>query len=182
MSKHDYYEILGIGKNASAEEIKRAYRKLAIKNHPDKHQGDKAAEERFKETSEAYEILSDPQKRTTYDQFGHEGLKSTFSPGGFQWQDFTHFGDFSDIFGGLEDFFESFGVDTELFGFGRRSRRTGPSRGASLQYELEIDLKKEVVKNITRNLEFKVQSPPEFIKEIINAGGLVPSLKKKLKI
>ncbi|MCK4463266.1 MAG: molecular chaperone DnaJ [Candidatus Omnitrophica bacterium] len=141
MSKHDYYEILGIGKNASAEEIKRAYRKLAIKSHPDKHQGDKAAEERFKEISEAYEILSDPQKRATYDQFGHEGLKGAFAPSGFQWQDFTHFGDFSDIFGGLDDFFESFGIDTDLFGFGRRRRRTGPHRGASLQYELEIDLK-----------------------------------------
>lgn len=142
MSKHDYYEILGINKNASEEEIKRAYRKLAVQHHPDKHQGDKGAEEKFKEISEAYEVLSDSNKRATYDQFGHEGLKGAFGPGGFKWQDFTHFSDFSDIFSGMEDFFEGFGIDSDFFGFGRgRRRHAGPRKGASLQYELEIDLK-----------------------------------------
>ena len=141
MSKRDYYEVLGVGKNASASEIKKAYRSLAFKYHPDKNAGDKEAEEKFKEISEACEVLSDQKKRATYDQFGHEGMKGAFSPGGFQWQDFTHFGDFSDIFSGLSDIFGSFGVDTDMFSFGQRGRRAGPRRGASLQYELEIDLK-----------------------------------------
>ena len=141
MSKRDYYEVLGVGKNASANEIKKAYRSLAFKYHPDKNSGDKEAEEKFKEISEACEVLSDQKKRATYDQFGHEGMKGAFSPGGFQWQDFTHFGDFSDIFSGLSDIFGSFGVDTDMFSFGQRGRRAGPRRGASLQYELEIDLK-----------------------------------------
>lgn len=141
MSKRDYYEVLGVGKNASANEIKKAYRSLAFKYHPDKNAGDKEAEEKFKEISEACEVLSDQKKRATYNQFGHEGMKGAFSPGGFQWQDFTHFGDFSDIFSGLSDIFGSFGVDTDMFSFGQRGRRAGPRRGASLQYELEIDLK-----------------------------------------
>ena len=139
--KKDYYEILGIDKNASAEEIKRAYRKLAIQHHPDKHKGDKAAEEKFKEISEAYEILSDPNKRSTYDQFGHEGLKGAFTGGGFNWQDFTHFGDLEDIFGGLGDIFSAFGVDSSSFGggMGGRRRSRGPRRGRDIQQELDIE-------------------------------------------
>jgi len=140
LSKRDYYEILGLSKNATDEEIKRAYRTLAVNYHPDKHQGDRNIEERFKEISEAYEALSDPNKRAAYDQFGHEGLKGAFGAGGFQWQNFTHFSDFSDIFSGLEDFFESFGIGSDIFGFGRRGH-AGPRRGANLQYEVEIDLK-----------------------------------------
>lgn len=138
MSKRDYYEILGVSKNATSDEIKRAYRKLAIKYHPDKHQGDKQAEEKFKEISEAYEVLSDPNKKTTYDQFGHEGLKGAFGRGGFGWQNFTHFGDLEDIFGGLEDLFGGFGIKEGLFG-GSRSRRrhAGPRRGRDIEYELE---------------------------------------------
>lgn len=138
MAAKDYYEILSVGKNSGYDEIKSAYRKLAIKYHPDKHQGDKQAEEKFKEISEAYEVLSDPQKRSTYDQFGHEGLKSSFGAGGFQWQDFSHFEDISDIF---ENVFNGFGFD-DLFGFGRgRRSRGGPRRGSSLQCSVEIDLK-----------------------------------------
>ena len=140
MAKRDYYEILGINKNASAEEIKRAYRKLAVRHHPDKHKGDKEAEEKFKEISEAYEVLSDSNKKATYDQYGHEGLKGAFGPGGFQWQDFTHFGDLESIFGGLGDLFRGFGVDEDFFG-GRRTRRTrrGPRRGRDIEYDLKVD-------------------------------------------
>ena len=83
MSKRDYYEILGVSKSASADEIKKAYRKLAIKYHPDKNPGDKSAEEKFKEAAEAYEILSDNDKRARYDQFGHAGAGGAAGGGGF---------------------------------------------------------------------------------------------------
>ncbi|MBN1354055.1 MAG: molecular chaperone DnaJ [Candidatus Omnitrophica bacterium] len=140
MDKRDYYEVLGVNKDATAEEIKRAYRKLAVQSHPDKHQGDKVAEEKFKEISEAYEVLSDPDKRATYDRFGHEGLKGAFGRSGFTWQDFTHFGDFEDIFGGLGDFFRSFGIEPDIFGGSwGRSRTSGPRKGRDIQYELEIE-------------------------------------------
>ncbi len=137
MAKRDYYEVLGVPKGASQDEIKKAYRKLAIENHPDRTQGDKAAEERFKEASEAYEILSDPQKRQAYDQFGFAGVDS----GGPQ--DFTNvYRDFSDLFGGgLGDIFGSFFGG----GGGRTSQRSrGPSVGASLRYDVEIDFKEAV--------------------------------------
>ena len=91
MSKRDYYEILGIGRDAGADTIKKAYRRLALKYHPDKNQGNKEAEEKFKEISEAYEVLSDPKKRATYDQYGHAGMEGAFSGGGFSWSDFSHF-------------------------------------------------------------------------------------------
>src|SRR6056297_1406725 len=104
MAKRDYYEVLGVEKNASAEDIKRAYRKKAIKFHPDKNPGDKEAEEKFKECSEAYEVLSDPGKRKKYDQFGHDGLRGEgmrdYSH--MNWQDIGSI--FSDIFGDF-DFF-----------------------------------------------------------------------------
>src|SRR3989344_1032047 len=105
-TKRDYYEILGLNKNSSTEEIKKAYRKLALKYHPDKNPGDKTAEEKFKEISEAYEVLSDTQKKKTYDQFGHAASQGMggggFSGfGGFSGaKDFSHFNDiFGDIFG-----------------------------------------------------------------------------------
>ena len=102
--KRDYYEVLGVEKNASAEDIKKAYRKKAIQYHPDKNPGDKEAEEKFKEAAEAYDVLSDPQKRARYDQFGHAGMSGQggFSGGGFSMEDiFSQFGDiFSDLFGG----------------------------------------------------------------------------------
>ncbi|MBU7042974.1 MAG: molecular chaperone DnaJ [Theionarchaea archaeon] len=137
--KRDYYEVLGIQKNATSDEIKKAYRKLARKYHPDVNPDKQEAEEKFKELSEAYEVLMDPQKRQRYDQFGHEGVRNSFGSGGFQWSDFSHFSDIEDIlsnlFGGRDFFGESI---FDMFG-GRRSR--GPARGADLRADVEISLK-----------------------------------------
>ena len=105
-NKRDYYEVLGVEKNASDAEIKKAYRKLAMKYHPDQNPGDKTAEEKFKEINEAYEVLSDADKKARYDQYGFAGVDPNFNPnagfGGFGGGGFSGFGDFSDIFG---DFF-----------------------------------------------------------------------------
>ena len=97
MAKRDYYEVLGVIKSASAEEIKKAYRKLALKHHPDRNKDDKAAEEKFKEASEAYHVLSDKKRRTNYDQFGHAAFEGVGGRGGFSNFDFSNI--FSDIFG-----------------------------------------------------------------------------------
>ena len=125
MEKRDYYEVLGVGREADAAAFKRAYRKLALKYHPDRNPGSKEAEDKFKEASEAYSILSDPEKRRTYDQFGHAGLSGN---GGFNASDFP------DIFGDL------FG---DLFGSGRRGRQ-GRRRGEDLQYQLDLDFEEAV--------------------------------------
>lgn len=141
MAKTDYYELLGVSRSASDDDIKKAYRKLAMKYHPDKNQGDAAAESRFKEVSEAYEVLGDPSKRQRYDQYGHEGMKSTFGPGGFDFsRDFTHASDLEDILGSI--FGGGGGMFEDFFGGGggRRRSRTGPQRGADLRFNLEIDL------------------------------------------
>ncbi len=139
--KRDYYEVLGVGKDANQDAIKRAYRKLALRYHPDKNPDNKDAENRFKEVSEAYEVLSDSKKRATYDQFGHAGMEGAFAGGGFKWSDFTHFDEFSDIFENLSNFLRGFGIGTDFFGGGwdQAGRRRGPARGADLQYELEIE-------------------------------------------
>jgi len=125
--KRDYYEVLGVSQNSNDQEIKSAYRKLAIKYHPDKNPSDReAAEERFKEAAEAYSVLSDPEKRTRYDRFGHSGLQ-----GGFSGFDPATFGDFGDILG-------------EFFGFGDifgTRRRGGPERGSDLRYDLKISFR-----------------------------------------
>lgn len=131
MSKRDYYEVLGVERGADDKQIKRAYRRMAMENHPDKNPGDAAAEERFKEAAEAYAVLSDPQKRARYDQFGHAG---GFQSGGF---DPSTFSDFSDILGDLFGF-------GDLFGGGRRGRRGGPAPGADLRYDLEITFEEAV--------------------------------------
>jgi molecular chaperone DnaJ len=131
MIKRDYYEVLGIDRNASHEKIKKIYRKLALQYHPDRNPGDKEAEERFKEAAEAYEVLRDSEKRNIYDQFGHEGLQGT---------GFTGFGGFEDIFSAFGDIFEDF------FGFGTRgrTRRTVARPGADLLYDLRIEFTEAV--------------------------------------
>ena len=147
-----------MGKNASADEIKRAYRRLALKHHPDKNpENHKEAEEKFKEICEAYEVLSDEQKRQTYDQFGHEGLRGAFQgAGGFDWSDFTHFSDLEDVVGSFGDIFSSFGIDLGGFG-GLGGRRAGTRRGSHLKLGVEITLQEaaEGVKKIVhlRRLE-----------------------------
>ncbi len=128
MTRLDYYEVLGVARSASDQEIKSAYRKLALKYHPDKNPGDKNAEDRFKEAAEAYSVLADGEKRARYDRFGHAGVSGS-SAGGV---DPTIFADFQDIFGGLGDIF-GFG---DIFGGGRR--RGGPQRGSDLRYDMEI--------------------------------------------
>ncbi len=133
MAKRDYYEVLGVPKNAAKDDIKKAYRKLAIQFHPDKTQGDKKAEERFKEATEAYEILSDEQKRSAYDQFGFAGVEGMGGGGPRDYSNVFH--DFEDIFGDFSGIFDSF------FGGGRRSQgqsRGGPPRGSNLRYDLEL--------------------------------------------
>ncbi len=142
-AKRDYYELLGVDRSATAEELKKAYRKLAMKYHPDRNQGDKQAEDMFKDVSEAYEVLSDPQKRRQYDQYGHEGLKSQFGPGGFDFgRDFTHNADLQDILGSI--FGGGGGLFDGLFGGGGGGRRSGgrpggPQPGADLRFDIEID-------------------------------------------
>ncbi|MDP1520586.1 molecular chaperone DnaJ [Porticoccus litoralis] len=135
MAKRDFYEILGVAKSASAEEIKKAYRRIAMKNHPDRNPDNKEAEDIFKEATEAYEVLSDKEKKAAYDQYGHAGVdpNSGFGggPGG------AGFGDFGDIFGDV------FG---DIFGQGGRGRggRGGPRRGSDLRYDLDLDLEDAV--------------------------------------
>jgi molecular chaperone DnaJ len=124
ISKRDYYDILGVDRNATAEELKAKYRKLALKYHPDRNPGSKEAEENFKEAAEAYEVLRDPQKRNIYDHYGHEGLQGT---------GFSGFRGFEDIFSSFTDIFDDFFG----FGTGRRSR-TAARRGADLRYDLTI--------------------------------------------
>jgi molecular chaperone DnaJ len=134
MAKRDYYEVLGLAKNASQEEIKRAYRKQALQHHPDKNPGDKSAEEKFKEIGEAYEVLSDEQKRAAYDQYGPDAFdprKRSSRGGGFH----DPFEVFREAFGGggVEDIFEQF------FGGGSRRDPSGPERGANLRYDIELE-------------------------------------------
>lgn len=134
MSKRDYYEVLGVEKTVSAEELKKSYRKLAMKYHPDRNPNDQeGAADKFKEASEAYEVLSDPDKRARYDRYGHEGVKSSFGAGGFNWGDFHHQADVEDIFG---DIFSAF------FGGGGRQRRQrgGGMRGRDIGVRFQIKL------------------------------------------
>lgn len=130
-ARHDYYEVLGVPRNASADEIKKAYRKLAVKYHPDKNPGDPAAEEKFKEIGEAYEVLSDPEKRAAYDRFGHDAFRGGGAARGGGFHD--PFEIFREVFGGGGSFFDAF--------FGSESRDpSGRERGSDLRYDLEITL------------------------------------------
>ncbi len=139
MPKRDYYEILGLNKNATTEEIKKAYRKLALKYHPDRNSSDSNAEKKFKEINEAYQVLGDPEKRARYDQFGSAEGFGGFDFRDFQGRGFSDFGDFSDIF-------DSF------FGTRTRSRedRVRPQRGANLRYNLEINFEDSAFGRETR--------------------------------
>jgi len=142
VAKRDYYEVLGAGRDAGEQEIKAAYRKLALKYHPDRNPDDPDAEEKFKECSEAYSVLSDPQKRATYDRFGHAGLQGSAAAGGFNPDAFA---DFSDILG---DFF-GFG---DLFGGGRKRGRA--QRGEDVRYDLELGFEEAV-----RGMNAEIQVP-----------------------
>ena len=135
MAKRDYYEVLGVIKSASPEEIKKAYRKLALKYHPDRNRGDKTAEAKFKKAGEAYHVLSNKERRTNYDQFGHAAFEGAGGRGDFSNFDFSNI--FSDIFGSdpFDDFFESFGGTRR-----RGRRRSSDFRGADLRYDLSISL------------------------------------------
>jgi len=139
MSKRDYYEVLGVDRSASEQEIKKSYRRIAMKYHPDRNPDDEDADHKFKEATEAYDVLMNSEKRAAYDQYGHAGVDPQMGGGGFQG------GSFSDIFGDV------FG---DIFGGGGGGRR-GPQRGSDLRYTLEISLE-EAVRGTTT--EIKVPS------------------------
>ncbi len=151
MSKRDYYEVLGVSKSASDQEIKKAYRKLALKYHPDKNPGDKSAEEAFKEAAEAYEVLSNAEKRSRYDQFGHQGVGGAAGGGGFGGMNMDDiFSQFGDIFGGA-------------FGGGGRSR--GGSRvvkGSDLRVKIKLNLQ-DVALGVTKKIK---------VNKLVNAEGV----------
>ena len=156
MSKHDYYEVLGVPRTASDQDIKSAYRKLALKYHPDRNPGRKDAEDKFKEAAEAYAVLADTDKRHVYDRFGHAGLGGA-ATGGF---DPTVFTGFEDILGGLGD----------IFGGGRR--RSGPQRGADLRYDLEIAFEESA-----KGAETTIQIPRQETCGTCNGRGAAPGSK-----
>ncbi len=144
MAKRDYYEILGVDKSASEEEIKKAYRKTAIKFHPDKNPDDPSAEDKFKEAAEAYEVLRDPQKRQRYDQFGHQGVGGGFSGGNMNMEDI--FSQFGDIFGGGGSPFDSF------FGGGGGGRSQRTRKGSNLRIKLKLTLT-EIAKGVEKKIK-----------------------------
>ena len=155
MYKRDYYETLNVSRDAGDEEIKRAYRKMAMQYHPDRNPGDREAEEKFKEAAEAYEILRDREKRQIYDQFGHEGLKGT---------GFSGFSGFNDIFSSFSDIFEDF------FGFGTsRSRQERPRKGSDLRYNMELTLE-EAFSGKEEKISFKKWESCE----VCNGSGIRP--------
>jgi len=147
MNGKDYYQILGVARDASADDVKRAYRKLALKHHPDRNPGDKEAEQKFKDAAEAYEVLRDEEKRARYDRYGEEGLKGV--PHGF--------GSFADIFAAFGDVFGG-SIFEGLFGDTRRRPREGFDKGASLHLEVGMELK-DVIHGVERAFEIKRNEP-----------------------
>ncbi|MDH5682068.1 MAG: DnaJ domain-containing protein, partial [Spirochaetota bacterium] len=165
-SKRDYYEILGVSRNASQDDIKKAYRKLAVQYHPDRNPDNKEAEDKFKEATEAYEVLGDSQKRAKYDQFGHDAFTGA-GAGGFGGFGGFGGGGFSDIFDGFEDLFEGF------FGGGRRgSGRSRKRRGSDLRYDLEINFEEAVY-----GKETKLEIPREEACDTCKGEGVKPGTK-----
>jgi molecular chaperone DnaJ len=161
VSRRDYYEVLGVGRSAGDQEIKSAYRKLALKYHPDRNSGDKQAEEHFKEAAEAYAVLGDPEKRARYDRFGHAGVAGGGAPGGPGFNP-DIFADFSDILG-------------DFFGFGGRgTRRGGPVRGADLRYDLEISFDESYA-----GAETTIQIPREEQCDACRGTGAAPGTSRE---
>lgn len=159
MAKRDYYEILGVGKTASDQEIKQAYRKLALKYHPDKNKGDTEAEDKFKEATEAYEVLRDSKKRSSYDKFGHDGVQGMDGMGRGAYTDFSDiFGDFD-----LGDIFEGFFGSS---GGGSRGRTKRARRGSDLQYDLAISLE-----DAAEGSEVQIEIPRKETCEKCNGTG-----------
>jgi molecular chaperone DnaJ len=151
MAKRDYYEVLGLNRNAAEDDIKRAYRKLALQYHPDKNPGNKEAEESFKEATEAYEILKDPQKRSTYDQFGHAGLSGAGGFGGFDFQSF----DLSDALRAfMRDFGGFGGIFDDFFGTSTTRNRRGYQKGQDLQVRLKLSLE-EIAIGVEKKIKLK---------------------------
>jgi molecular chaperone DnaJ len=160
LSSDDYYQILGIPKNASDSEIKKTYRKLAIQYHPDRNEGKKEAEEKFKEIAEAYGVLSDPSKRQLYDQFGKDGLRGA---------------GFSTGFSSVEDIFSSFGsIFEDFFGFNTRPRQR-QDRGSDLRYDLEITFREAVL-----GAQKEIQIPLQATCEPCQGSGSSPGTKKRV--
>ncbi|GIC76502.1 molecular chaperone DnaJ [Moritella sp. F3] len=149
MSKRDYYEVLGVSRDASEKEVKKAYKRLAMKFHPDRTKGDKAMEEQFKEVKEAYEVLNDSQKKGAYDQYGHAGVNQQGGHGGQ--------GDFGDIFGDV------FG---DMFGGGGRGRQQRAQRGSDLRYNMELTLE-EAVRGVSKTIRI----PSQCHCEVCNGSG-----------
>ena len=165
MTKRNYYEVLGVVRNAPPEEIKRAYRQMALKHHPDRNPGNREAEERFKEAAEAYSVLGDPEKRTTYDRFGLDGLRGEGFTG-FSGFDASVFGDFEDILGSLFGF-------GDIFGVGGRRRRSVPQRGRDLALELEISLE-QAASGVEKEISLsRAEHCPE-----CRGSGVSPGTKK----
>ena len=163
MAKRDYYDVLGVNKSATSQELKSAYSKLALKYHPDKNPGDKTAEDKFKEASEAYGVLSDKSKKENYDNFGH----AAFENGGGGRGGFGGFGgfsgsDFSDIF---EDFFGDFGG-------GRSSKRKSSNRGSDLRYDLTISLE-DAYSGKKQNIQFSTSEKCNTCKEMVLSQDLI---------
>ncbi|KAG0162222.1 hypothetical protein DFQ30_002616, partial [Apophysomyces sp. BC1015] len=160
MAKRDYYDVLGVAKNASDDDFKKAYRKLAMKYHPDRNPGNKEAEEHFKEAKEAYEMLSDSQKRAAYDQYGHAGVDPNMGAAGAQ-----GFGGFADAFGDI------FG---DIFGQAAGGRRAGPQvyRGADLRYSMEITLEQAA-----HGYETQIRVPGWASCQVCHGAGAQPGTK-----
>ena len=147
--KRDYYEILGVEKNASVDDVKKSYRKLAMQYHPDKNPDNKEAEEKFKEATEAYEVLSDGDKRARYDRFGHQGVRQN---------DYGHYQNTEDIFSHFSDIFSGMGgggsIFDSFFGGGQQRGPSGPERGADIQIRLSLTLE-EIATGIEKTIKVR---------------------------